>query len=188
MNRIIAGLLSCTLLLSCSPSLQADEPIVPPLEPDPCITSTGGFYKVRFSPSGGCTDLLVETILGAKRTIHVQAYSFTSDRIANALVSRHRQGVTVEVILDSSDRYGRSSQLQTLIEGGVPTFIDDRHSIAHNKVVIVDGRQVETGSFNFTGAAEKSNAENCLVLTDIPGLAPKYEKEWQKHKAHSELP
>ena len=43
---------------------------------------------------------------------------------------------------------------------GIPTKIDALHAIAHNKIVIVDGAVVVTGSFNFTKQAENNNAEN----------------------------
>jgi phosphatidylserine/phosphatidylglycerophosphate/cardiolipin synthase-like enzyme len=42
-----------------------------------------------------------------------------------------------------------------------------------------------TGSFNFTKAAETSNAENVLVMQDAT-LAEKYIKNWLTHFKHSE--
>jgi phosphatidylserine/phosphatidylglycerophosphate/cardiolipin synthase-like enzyme len=42
----------------------------------------------------------------------------------------------------------------------VPTMIDAQHAISHNKVMIIDGETVLTGSFNFTKAAQEKNAEN----------------------------
>jgi hypothetical protein len=48
----------------------------------------------------------------------------------------------------------------------------------------IDGETVVTGSFNFTQAGEKSNAENLLVLKDA-ALALRYESNWQTHAAHS---
>jgi len=39
-------------------------------------------------------------------------------------------------------------------------------AIAHNKVVVIEGRTVITGSFNFTKAGEEENAENRLVIHD----------------------
>ena len=44
--------------------------------------------------------------------------------------------------------------------------IDAEHAIAHNKVMIIDGETVITGSFNFTKAAEENNAENLLIIHD----------------------
>jgi phosphatidylserine/phosphatidylglycerophosphate/cardiolipin synthase-like enzyme len=72
-----------------------------------------------------------------------------------------------------------------LAHAGIPTFIDARHAIAHNKIMIIDGAVVVTGSFNFTKAAESNNAENLLVIHD-PQLAARYMANWKEHQAHSE--
>jgi phosphatidylserine/phosphatidylglycerophosphate/cardiolipin synthase-like enzyme len=64
--------------------------------------------------------------------------------------------------------------------------ISFQHAIAHNKVMIIDGETVITGSFNFTKAAEESNAENLLVIRDKK-LAERYIKNWQEHERHSEV-
>ena len=39
-------------------------------------------------------------------------------------------------------------------------MIDAHHAIAHNKVIVIDGETVLTGSFNFTKAAQEKNAEH----------------------------
>jgi phosphatidylserine/phosphatidylglycerophosphate/cardiolipin synthase-like enzyme len=52
-------------------------------------------------------------------------------------------------------------------------------------VIVIDGETVITGSFNFTNQAEKSNAENLLVIRSKE-LAEVYGKNWQKHLEHSE--
>lgn len=44
---------------------------------------------------------------------------------------------------------------------------------------------VITGSFNFSKAAEESNAENLLVIDDA-ALAAKYAANWAEHLKHSE--
>ena len=64
--------------------------------------------------------------------------------------------------------------------------IDAEHAIAHNKVMIIDGETVITGSFNFTKAAEENNAENLLVIHDKK-LAGLYTKNWYEHSQHSEV-
>jgi phosphatidylserine/phosphatidylglycerophosphate/cardiolipin synthase-like enzyme len=68
----------------------------------------------------------------------------------------------------------------------MPTKIDTAHGIAHNKVMVVDGETVITGSFNFTKAAEESNAENLLVIRDKK-LAERYVRNWKEHERHSEV-
>jgi phosphatidylserine/phosphatidylglycerophosphate/cardiolipin synthase-like enzyme len=66
----------------------------------------------------------------------------------------------------------------------VVTHIDSAHAIAHNKVMVIDGRVVLTGSFNFTRGAEERNAENLLVIDDTR-LAERYDRNWREHIAHA---
>ena len=72
-----------------------------------------------------------------------------------------------------------------MLHAGVPTYIDAKHAIAHNKIMVIDSHTILTGSFNFTKAAEENNAENLLVIEDA-ALAKKYTDNWQKHLAHSD--
>ena len=68
---------------------------------------------------------------------------------------------------------------------GIPTNIDAVHGIAPNKIMIIDQEVVIMGSFNFTRAAEESNAQNLLIICSIE-LAREYWENWEKHRAHSE--
>ena len=140
--------------------------------------------QVFFSPKGGCTEAVVDALFKAQSTVLVQAYSFTSAPIAKALTDAHRRGVKIQVILDKTNQTDRYSAATFTQNYGIPTFIDDRHSIAHNKIIIIDGRTVLTGSFNFTKQAEENNAENLLVIDDAD-LAAKYTDNWKIHFAHS---
>jgi phosphatidylserine/phosphatidylglycerophosphate/cardiolipin synthase-like enzyme len=142
-------------------------------------------WEVRFSPKGGCTEAVVDALKQAKSTVLVQAYSFTSAPIAAALVDAHKRGVKVQVLLDKSQRTEKYSSADFVAHAGISTSIDSKHAIAHNKVMVIDGRTVVTGSFNFTKAAEEHNAENLLVLQDAL-LAEKYTANWVVHAQHSD--
>jgi phosphatidylserine/phosphatidylglycerophosphate/cardiolipin synthase-like enzyme len=120
--------------------------------------------QVYFSPNGGGTEAIVKEIDGAKTEVLVQAYSFTSVPIAKALLNAHKRGVKIEAILDKSQRKEKYTSATFLANSGIPTYIDDKHAIAHNKIMIVDRTTVITGSFNFTKAAEEKNAENLLII------------------------
>lgn len=139
---------------------------------------------VWFSPNGGATEAIVKVISGAGKSIEVQAYSFTSAPIAEALIQAKRRGVEVTAILDDSQRADKNSQANRIAEGEIATYFDSKHAIAHNKVIIVDGLSVVTGSFNFSKAAEENNAENLLVVRD-PGVAGMYHANFRQHLAHS---
>ena len=148
-------------------------------------SQSGRNWQVFFSPKGGCTEAVVGAVEKARATILVQAYSFTSVPIAKALIDAHRRGVKVEAILDKSQRTEKYSGATTLSNAGIPVQIDAVHAIAHNKVKVIDGKTVITGSFNFTKAAEQNNAENLLIIEDAV-LAAKYSENWTAHAAHSE--
>lgn len=149
-----------------------------PAEPDPPA------WSVYFSPNRGATAAVVDILSGARSTVLVQAYSFTSAPIAKALVDAHVRGVDVQVILDRKETGARYSSADFLAHAGIVTLIDGAHAIAHNKVMVVDGDTVITGSFNFTTAAERQNAENLLVIHDR-ALASRYVDNWRTHAAHS---
>jgi phosphatidylserine/phosphatidylglycerophosphate/cardiolipin synthase-like enzyme len=155
-----------------------------PLEAAPSVSNP--VVSAYFSPNGGCTDAIVGALSAAKTSILVQAYSFTSAPIAKALVEAHKRHVDVQVILDKSQRTERYSGATFLSNEGIPVFIDASHNIAHNKVMVLDGKTVITGSFNFTKNAEEGNAENLLVISNAPELAQRYTANWKEHLGHSE--
>ncbi len=140
--------------------------------------------EVFFSPRGGCTGAVVREIGKATQSISVQAYSFTSTPIAKAIVLAQRRGVKITVILDKSQRTERYTSATFLQNEGVPVLIDAQHAIAHNKVIIIDGKTLLTGSFNFTKAAEEKNAENLLIIRD-PDTVARYSANWHAHSEHS---
>lgn len=169
---VTAFLLGCTTPPEQMPSLPASH-----------LEST----EVYFSPDGGCQEQVIARIDATTSSIRVQAYSFTSHPIAAALVRAKSRGVDVRVLLDKSNKGATKSEISTLLSGRVPTWLDKKHSIAHNKVMVFDGLIVETGSYNYTAAGENSNAENCLFVRDDT-LAQSYTKNWEKHRGHSESP
>ncbi|NNM82702.1 MAG: phospholipase D family protein [Burkholderiales bacterium] len=134
---------------------------------------------VAFSPNGEATNVIVDAIRKARSQILVQAYSFSSKPILAALAQAKDRGVDVEVIADKSNDRGKYSGATYMKNHGVPVWIDDSVHIAHNKVMIFDGRSVLTGSFNFSAAAQKSNAENILLVEDSPELAAVYARDWK---------
>lgn len=141
--------------------------------------------RCYFSPDGGCTDAIVDEINRAQRSIWMQAYSFTSTPIAKALVEARERGVEITAVLDKSQRGEQYTSADFVAHAGIPTYIDDKHAIAHNKIMLIDGVTIITGSFNFTKAAEHSNAENMLIITNKPVLYAAYAANFQRHLEHS---
>ncbi|HKD35718.1 MAG TPA: phospholipase D family protein [Pirellulales bacterium] len=159
----------------------------PGLSPSGAPAGSEDGISVNFSPHGGCTDRVVAEIGKAQSSIEMQAYSFTSQPITDALVAAHHRGVKVTVVLDekANDDPKERSEAPEIAADKIPTYLDARHSIAHNKIILIDGRTIITGSFNFTKQAERNNAENLLVIEGRPKLAAAYEANFREHLGHS---
>ena len=155
MRRLLPVMLSCLAFAGCQDKSQTAPATIAVPEQN---------IAVYFSPHGGCTDVIVAALDQARETVLVQAYSFTSAPIAKAVVDAHKRGVKVQVILDRSQRTEKYSSADFLAHAGVPVQIDEKHAIAHNKIMIIDGQTIITGSFNFTKSAEERNAENLLII------------------------
>ncbi len=149
-----------------------------------------------FSPDGGCTDAIQAQLMAAKHQIHMEAYAFTSMPIVQALVQAKNRGVDIVAVLDKSnleahvasngELEGRPDLTLTMLaKAGIPVYLDARHRIAHNKVLLIDNSVLITGSFNFTYSAEHYNAENILVITGMPQLIAQYEANFQLNRSQS---
>jgi len=139
--------------------------------------------SVYFSPRGGATNAIIRELNEAKQSIRVQAYSFTTAPIAKALVAAHRRGVDIQVLLDSSQETQKYSSATFLDNEGVTVFVDAKHGIAHNKVMLVDENTVITGSFNFSNATEESNAENLMIIEAKDRIFDAYLLNWEDHRS-----
>lgn len=136
--------------------------------------------QVNFSPRGETLNTIVNCINNAEHKILVAAYAFTSQPIADGLLKAHMRGVSVMVVADSRASKDRRSILPLLIKNGVPVRVNGKYAILHHKFIVIDDRHVQTGSFNYTAAAANKNAENVIVLFNMPQLANQYSSEWQK--------
>lgn len=141
--------------------------------------------SVGFSPEGTALQLVLKTISDAQQSIRLMGYSFTSPEVVKGLIAAKRRGVDVKVVLDDRGNHGKSSvaAISLLVNAGISVRLDSDYKIQHDKVIVTDGRNVETGSFNFTRSADRYNSENALLLRDMPGVASQYLAHWQSRWA-----
>jgi len=139
---------------------------------------------IYFTPPSDVAAAVIDVIDQSKAEVLVQAYGFTHNGIAHALVRAHGRGVQVKVLLDAKTDTTNRYVTDLLIAQQILLRLDASHAIAHNKVIVVDEELVITGSFNFTNSAQTRNAENLLVLKSTE-LAKSYKSNWQTHWNHS---
>lgn len=155
------------------------------------VLQAGQGAEVAFSPRQGGEGLVVRLISTAKTSIRLAAYSFTSPAVTRALIAAKKRGVDVAVLVDHKnnliqDQSGKAvAALNALSLAGVSTATVAKYPIHHDKYIVVDGVHVETGSFNFSNAAEYGNSENVLVLWNSPQVAAAYLAHWQARAAES---
>ena len=139
-----------------------------------------------FSPKQGATDLVVKAVGEAHKTIRVAAYLMTSRAIANALIRAAKNGVDVKVVLDRLQCDATGSLDYYLAQNGIAVRRNSLYANMHDKFMVIDGNEVELGSFNYTRTAEEKNAENVLVLHNAPETAARYQAQWDRlwNEAH----
>jgi len=160
---------------------------------------------------------VLQAIAEAREEILVAVQELTLPRIAEALVARQRQGVRVRVVLENNystpwseqhpadltprERH-RQAQLQALggpdalvvlRQGGVPMLDDTANGSAgsglmHHKFVVIDNREVITGSTNFTASCVHGDPDdprtrgnvNHLLRLRSPELAGLFREEFER--------
>jgi phosphatidylserine/phosphatidylglycerophosphate/cardiolipin synthase-like enzyme len=146
--------------------------------------------RVMFTPEEDASGQIIETLRQARKQVLVQAFSFTHEGIAKALIAAHRRGVEVKLLADREQTENlERGRVPELARAGLPVWLDGEHQSAHNKVMVIDvgtpQAAVITGSFNFTHAAQYKNAENVVFISGSEVLAKEYARNWQRHLAHS---
>ena len=176
-----ARTLVVALALSVAPASDADAPT-------PRRYAAAGTVEIAFTPGDAVDNLIVAAIDRAQTEVLVHAYTFTHRKIAQALINARRRGVAVAVLADREQaRAVPQNVLAQLASGGIEVWLDGNFAAAHNKVIIIDAglphATTITGSYNFTLAAQRSNAENIVVLHDNEPVARAYRDNWRRLKA-----
>ncbi|WP_112203053.1 phospholipase D family nuclease [Kluyvera cryocrescens] len=141
--------------------------------------------QAGFSPEGSARALVLASINHAKVSIDMMAYSFQAKDIVSALVHAEKRGVKVRAVIDKQRNAGAVSQKAIALAqaNGIALRFDDHYHLQHDKLMIVDGNMLETGSFNFAQSAEVANSENVLVIRDEPAVISQFQahfdSRWQ---------
>jgi phosphatidylserine/phosphatidylglycerophosphate/cardiolipin synthase-like enzyme len=141
-----------------------------------------GFTEYCFSSGYGttadCADVVIKYFNQATSSIHVLIYDLTLPEIRDALIAAKNRGVDVKIVMDSTQANSQYSQFANLNAAGVNVRLSRGAYEMHDKLAIIDGHIVITGSFNYTADSNYNNDENLVVL-DSQALAAAYEQEFQ---------
>ncbi|MEL7331476.1 MAG: phospholipase D-like domain-containing protein [Cyanobacteria bacterium J06560_2] len=129
--------------------------------------------------------VIVSALEQATTTVEVAVQELNLPRIAEALTESKRRGVQVRLILENQyakPEEDRTEALGIIRQGQIPQIDDTADGskgsgLMHHKFVVIDGKQVLTGSANFTysgihgDAATLQSRGNANVLLKIESAA-----------------
>ena len=135
-----------------------------------------------FSPEEKCDERLIAFLGTANHTDDVTLYNLTHRGIAKALEDARARVVKVRVVADQGQAEFKPSLVAQLNNEGFSFVFATKladYSLMHDKFTIVDGRMLETGSYNYTMAATKNNHENQLYV-DVASVVARYQQNFDK--------
>ena len=130
-----------------------------------------------FCPEDDCGDRVVALIADAKESVYFMTFSFTSTKIADALLFNDE--IEIKGVFEKSQGGSKYSQYRRLKDFGLDVVVDNNGYAMHHKVFIIDNETVVTGSFNPTGSGDKKNDENIIIIHD-GAIAQLYLEEFER--------
>lgn len=155
--------------------------------PHPITELDGVKIENYFAPEDEVMAKIIDTVAKSEKSVHFMAFSFTDDDLADKMVLLLKKGVEVSGIFETQGADTAASECKTLVENQAKIGLDGNPYTFHHKVIIVDGKAVIFGSFNFTANADNQNDENLLIIHSEK-LAAQFEQEFQRRFAESTPP
>lgn len=148
--------------------------------PNPSLSLNGVRVENYFSPEDHVSDALVRLVQSARQSVVFAAFSFTSDPLADAMLARAAEGVSIAGVFEAEQYYSnQGTEFDRLQTAGLDIVLDNNPNRMHHKFIVVDGQTVVTGSYNFSRSAEERNDENVLVIYS-PEIAAQYLVEFER--------
>src|SRR5215471_8355577 len=158
----------------------------------PQILASGPMSAQAIKASRGDASSLAKmsyfvAIKSAKTSIHIaNAYFLPDKQVRNALVAAVKRGVDVQIMVPGRHidlpmvRFASWNHYGEMLKGGVKIY-EYRHTMMHNKTMVIDGAYSTIGSINFDARSMNRNAEESIAIYDR-AFAEKMEEMFEKDK------
>lgn len=146
--------------------------------PKNSIVTTPVDGEVCFSPKMPCDQKLIKFIDSAEKSLDIAIFDVNLDELVHHILVQSKK-IPVRIVVDKRQAKGTHSLVGTLIKGGANVKFGHQKGIFHDKFSIVDGKMIETGSFNYTNHATSSNQENQVYLSN-PAIVKQYEDQFNE--------
>lgn len=146
--------------------------------PDQPLRLGNSTLSAFFCPEDACAEKVKGELEKARSEIRFMTFSFTHQGIADELLLKHLEGISVQGVMEAR-QVTKDSAFQQLNYSGIPVRKDGNPGMMHHKVFIIDGETVVTGSFNPTNGGNKRNDENLLIIHDA-AIAQRFLEEFDR--------
>ena len=137
----------------------------------------------HFSPGTEILDAILARLETCSSEIDICVYTLSDDRLMDAILQCHREGITLRILSDNDKMFDQGSDIQMLHRAGLAVKVDNSPAHMHHKFMVVDRSTVLTGSYNWTRSAATKNAENLVVIEDqetARQFTEEFERLWQQ--------
>jgi phosphatidylserine/phosphatidylglycerophosphate/cardiolipin synthase-like enzyme len=135
---------------------------------------------VLFSSEDEVVNHIIAFVQNAQTSVRFLAFSFTDYPLADTMIQRAATaGVDVKGVIEKVGSDGQGAEMVTLLCAGIPVRQDGNGSFMHDKLIIIDGHIVITGSLNFSSSADEANDEN-VIIVDNAEIASLYLQEFER--------
>ena len=183
LNRVLPLILSLALLLSFfAPHVEARKKKKTVTDQflsaiDTALIQEPKDQEVCFSPEERCDIKLQKFVQSAKKSIDVAAFDINLDQLVHQLLVASKK-MPVRIVVDARQAKGAYSLAPLLIKAGAQIRLGRQRGLMHHKFTLVDGKMLQTGSFNYTNHASKANHENQIYLSN-PTVIKRYQQHFE---------
>ena len=144
------------------------------------IKSAFAEVDVAFTPSNECEQKIIALIDNSQQSIEIAVYSINNENIVAALERAKERKVAIRILTDKRQAAMKSSKVTQMHDSGFDIRVHTKNKIEHNKFAVFDGKELTTGSFNWTNAASDKNSENCMFFKHEPEQVQKFSNRFEE--------
>ena len=148
------------------------------------LTKAPQDQEICFSPDEPCDEKLVNFIDSAQKSLEIAIYDINLDQLVHHILLQNKK-IKVRIVVDERQAKGKHSSVPLLVKAGVNLRYGRQRGIMHDKFTIVDGKIIETGSFNYTHHAATANQENQIYSNEnsvVSRFSERFDKIWSSAK------
>ena len=143
------------------------------------VTNQSTFSDAYFSPGEACRNVIISQIKSATSHLQICVFTISDDYITDAIIGSHKRGTQIKIITDNDKSLDEGSDIEQIAKLGIAVKMDRTTDHMHHKFMLVDGKALITGSYNWTRSAAKFNHENILLTREV-GVVKSFLKEFDQ--------